>query len=186
MKRVLMLAVVLVGATIACGLPQDDGPRTLANEAIPFDLLAPASTAPPVTGTGRVTATLFFLGGDRLQPVSRQVENSSPEAVLTALLDGVTAEDGNVRSAIPPGTGLITTGREDSVLVIELSAEILDQQGPDLTNAFAQLVFTASEVEGVFGVRFQVDGQFVSVPTDTGASDQAVYPVDFNSIRPEG
>ena len=188
MRRALaVLMIVGVGLSLAaCGLPKDDAPRPLANEAIPFDLLAVSTTAPPVTNSGRVEATLYFLAGDRLQEVTRQIETRSADAVLAALLSGVLAEDGDVRSAIPAGTSLLSTRQEDRVLVIELTPEILGQQGQEQKNAFAQLVYTASEVDSVFGVRFVVDGQFVNVPTDTGASDQAVYPVDFDSVKPDG
>ena len=188
MRRTLaVLAVVAVGLGLAaCGLPKDDGPRPLAKEAIPFDLLAVSTTAPPVTNSGRVEATLYFLAGDRLQKVTRQLETRAADVVLAALLAGVLAEDGDVRSAIPAGTRLLSTRQEERVLIIELTPEILGQQGQEQKNAFAQMVFTASEVETVFGVRFVVDGQFVNVPTDTGASDQAVYPIDFDSVKPEG
>jgi hypothetical protein len=179
---VLVLALVVVAG---CGIPRDSAPRPIAAADVQFNLLGASTTAPPATNSGAVTGNLYFISGDRLHKVERQVQNSTPDAVIDALLAGVAPEDGSVRSAIPPGTQRVSTRFEDKVLIIELTPEILGQQGQEQKNAFAQLVFTASDIESVFGVRFVVGGQFVNVPTDSGASDQAIYPVDFDSVRPE-
>ncbi len=186
--RVVMIATSLAVAIAACGLPNDSAPRPLANDAIPFDLLASNTTVPPATGAGPVTVTLFFLNAQNvLQEVARQVDNSTPTAVMTALLSGPLPEDGEVRSAIPPGTRLVDARRDDNILIIVLSGEILTQQGPDLKVSVAQLVLTATRIQNVGGVRFKVEGddKFLFVPTDTGSSDQPVYPIDYASVRPQ-
>jgi hypothetical protein len=181
-------AAVVAGALLtACGLPKDGAPRALAKRDVPFSLLASSTTSVPAgTPQGTVTVHLFFLQGPHLQSVNREVRTSGADEVLTSLLGGVTETDGEVRSDIPKGTQLVKTTRQGNVLVIELTPEITaSAQGPIQKNAFAQIVYTADQLNGVFGVRFKVHGEYVKVPTDNGASDAPVFPVDFDSVAPQ-
>ena len=181
----VVVAVALAAAVAACGVPRDDAPRQIAAADLEkFGLRSSTTTVP--ASSGHFDVTLYFLSGDRLAKVTRAVADSSVDAALTALLAGALPDDGGVRSAIPAGTRLVSTRSEDQVLVVELTNEIVTAvQGQEQLNAFAQLVFTASDLNGVFGVQVVVNGAPVAIPTDNGAiSDRPVYSTDFESLKP--
>lgn len=165
--------MVAVGLFTACGVPSDEAPRKLALDDVPAELLAPAPTALATTTTvpGTVPAAIFLLRDDRLVPVERKVD--SPPAlrrVLGALLGGPTDEEagGGLRSAISAQTALISVLVDGGVARVDLTGSFADIGGQEQILAVAQLVFTATTVEGVSGVQFALDGQPVEVPRADG------------------
>ena len=58
-------------------------------------------------------------------------------------------------------------------LVIDLSSEFLSIEGPELPKAFAQIVWTVSEIEGVEQVRFLVDGEEIRAQDADGRAGGA-------------
>ena len=47
----------------------------------------------------------------------------------------------------------------------------------------AQVVQTLTSLKGVAFVRFQIDGEFVSVPSDSGVVDRPVGAGDYVALR---
>lgn len=185
----LALLLGLLASTTGCGLPRDDRPREISSEAIPPGLLAPSSTAVPTDAPpGHVEVDLYFMRESRLSRVERETSGSAPTAVLTALLRGPDQADGNnLRSAIPAGTGLLGVDlRDDGTLVVNLSSGILAVQGVQQKYAFAQIVYTATALDGVSGVRFEVDSQRAQALTDDGTQAGPVGRWDFRSLAPSG
>ena len=48
----------------------------------------------------------------------------------------------------------------------------------------AQVVRTLTSIKGISLVWFQIDGEFVGVPTDSGVVNRPVGSTDYGSIRP--
>ena len=72
-----------------------------------------------------------------------------------------------------------------SELVIDLSSEFLSIEGPELAKAFAQMVWTVTEVDAVDQVRFLVDGEPIRAQNAEGAEkDGAVMRRDYIIIAP--
>lgn len=179
--------VVAFAALAGCGLPEDQRPRVIAAEDAPLTLDQNAAVESE-PGPGTSIVELWLVEGERLQPVDRVVQGRTPQAVIGALLQGVTDGDPPaVTTAIPADTRLLSATFDGTTLVIDLGpadAGIFAIGGAEQKAAFAQLVFTALELEGVTGVRFRVDGQPVTAPTDTGAVSGPLTAADFVSLDP--
>ena len=103
--RAVMVGAVFATATLlaACGLPKDSGPRELAADKIPFDLVGPTTTMQggDVVPGGAIVR-LYFVDGSRLRSVNRTVQQRDARTVLDALVNGVSQTDPlGIASAIP-------------------------------------------------------------------------------------
>jgi spore germination protein GerM len=164
-RAILRILGVVVGllALAACGIPNDSRPRDVAdNERLQLsDQKAPAQAA------SSVGPKVYFLsqapsGQDRLQPAGRNV-SSTPAAVLTELFNGLTKDEQQERkwrTSIPADTKLMSAVQEsDGTLVIDLNQAFFQATSENQIKAVAQIVFTATGVEGVQRVKILVEGQ---------------------------
>lgn len=174
-KLSLAVALVLVLATgAACGVPPDDAPRTLATEEVPYGLLeeapvgAPGTTVPPVA---KVNVVVYFLAGDHLKPTPRAVaERATPSRAVAALLGGPNESEAatGLRTAINPATEVTVTRPSPELVVVDLSSAFAAVPAQEQRLALAQIVYTATGVPGVTGVRFTLAGAPVEVPLPDG------------------
>jgi hypothetical protein len=185
------LALVLAAVTlVACGVPSDSGPRPLPRDGVPFDLLAPGSSA--VTSSTLVAVTtdvpIALIGTDRLAVVRRLVEAPpSLFRIIEALLAGPTAEESalGLRTAIINQTRLLSVRIQSGVATIDLSGDFAAIGGQEQILALAQLVFTAASAQGVLGVRLSLDGKPVEVPRGDGTlTQEPLRPSDYAAIAP--
>lgn len=192
-SRVRSLLIVVGSASIilgACGLPADSAPRVIAADKVPFGLLGP-STTNPGNEVGGEAVELYFVNGERLKAVTRQVTDTSPQMVLDALVRGPADTDpSTLKGAIPPETKVLHADQQGDTLTVVLTKDILSVTGPLQKTAFAQLVYTATGLPGVNQVRFRVadaDGsneQDVEPPTDTGTKQGALTQDDYKLLQP--
>lgn len=182
-------------ATAGCGLSPNEEPQAIATDDVPADLLDPnpaTSTTIVDAATTAVTVYLVAREGDtnRLFPVERDVTDptSRGERIRALLLPTSPEElDQGLSSSIPTDTVLLDTAfvDEDNELVVNLSGALFDIQGKELANAFAQLVWTVTELDGVRQVRFKVDGEEYRVPNAEGIEqDGAVTRGDYGALAP--
>ncbi|MGH2685480.1 MAG: GerMN domain-containing protein [Actinomycetota bacterium] len=165
----------VVALLVACGVPSEETPRDLAADSVQFDLLAPSSsttstTAPP---DARRTVEIFLLRNEQLAPRDRQMPaDTDPGDVIAELLIGPNDDERSrgFGTAIPDGTELIGHGLDDGTLTLNLTEELNTVQGELQTIAVAQMVFTATELDTVSGVRFQIEGTAVQVPQGDGTA----------------
>ncbi len=183
---VVVAVAVLIGAG-ACGLPEDDRPRLVADADAPIDLVP--TTASVVDETGEETAEVFFMNAeqDRLSRVLRAVDAVTVDAAVAALLAGP-GEGENLLNLIPPGVILNGVDVEEGIATIDLGPAgeggIQAVQGLNQVRALAQFVFTAMGVEGVDGVRFLVEGEPFDAITEAGATSEPVRREDYASLTP--
>ena len=194
--RAAVAAAVLVAATAGCGLSPDDEPRVIASGDLPPDLAEPvtSSTNPSPDSPGTTPVTIYYLvqqdGVTRLHGVVRDVENSTrPRDRLTALLAPPTPDEqaAGILTSIPADTILVNSElvEADDELIVDLSRSLFDVQGQELRNAFAQIVWTATELEGVRRVRFLVDGEEFRAPDEEGIEQPgAVARSDYITLAP--
>jgi len=169
----LLVAVVVLASTLsACGISSDDSPRNVspANQqrlGVATDRIAGAAT-----GTARVYLLAPESAGQSqsLQGVARDV-TESPTEVIRELLAGPNAQEvvGQLRTALPAGLQLLSATRRGGVLRIDVSKELGELSGEALVTAVAQLVFTASELDGVQSVKILIDGIDQRLPAGNGA-----------------
>jgi spore germination protein GerM len=122
--------------------------------------------------------------------VPRDVANpTSRGAAITALLEPTSDQEQrmSLSSSIPSDTVLLDTTfvQDDHELIVNLSGALFDIQGKELANAFAQLVWTVTELDGVRQVRFKVDGEAYRAPNADGIEqDGAVTRSDYSAVAP--
>lgn len=197
-RRALVLVVLLAVALAACGVTTDESPDLISGAEIPADLLDPEQTTSTTQpgATAEVTVYLIKRTGTTTQlvPVTREVEDPSrPGQRVEALLRPTSKEEQEqgLTSSIPAGTVLLGTpvlDTETQELTLDFSEELFDVEGTELAQAFAQIVWTVTELEGVRGVRFLVEDEPQRAPNADGVEqDGAVTATgDYWSLRPRG
>ena len=195
-SRLVVLAVLLAAG---CGVSADGEPQAIEPANLPPGLLdanpTSSTTLPESDSTTAVKVYFLKRQGDTsvLVPVDRQVKESEanlPGARIAPLFASTTPEEqqNQFTTSIPPGTKLLRaaapTGTDD--LIIDLSSEVFAAQGQELANAFGQIVWTVTEIEGITGVRFLRDGVAINAVDDQGVEQVgAVTRADYPSIAPE-
>jgi len=172
----LLLLTACGGAARATAIPGDE---------IPFSLARSPAPTQPVTTLAQYSLSFVLRG--RLVEVTRQLGSRQPsESVMVALLDGPTSREDarGITSEIPPQTRLLTVSVAGGVAQVNLSREF---QGAGSSQSVllrvAQVVHTLTSIKGVAFVRFQIDGEFVSVPSDSGVVDRPVGAGDYAALR---
>jgi spore germination protein GerM len=175
-RAALLLLAVLLVAT-GCGLSENREPRVIEAADLPEQLVNPdpATTTTALTSPTTTVVAVYYVvqqgGVTRLVARPREVADATtPADRLAALLEPPTAEEqaSGILTSIPADTVVIDTEQTGDELTVDLSASLFDVQGEELRNAFAQLVWTATELETVRRVRFLVDGQEVNAPDADG------------------
>jgi spore germination protein GerM len=194
------IAGLVVALLAGCGLRADDSPQEIAARDIPAELLDPnpSSSTTLSESAGTTTVPVYMLketsGAVRLVPVEREVTQASvPNERLAALFLGATAEeaDRGIASGIPADTVLldVTTDEEADEVVIDVSSDIFSIEGEALAQAFAQMVWTATErgAGGFRQVRFSVDGEPTPVLDGEGAEIEGpVTRQNYDAFTPRG
>jgi spore germination protein GerM len=194
------LLAMLLGLAVggACGVPADDGPQVIASRDLPADLLDPnpgsSTTLPESAGTTTVDVYLLEETGDgvRLVSVPREVTQARvPNERLATLFNGAQAPEieSGITSGIPGDTVLldVTTDEENREVMVDVSDDIFTIEGEALARAFAQIVWTATEISagGYRQVRFSVEGEPTPVLDDDGAEQEGpVTRAHYDAFRP--
>jgi hypothetical protein len=163
-----LLAVLLFA--VGCAIQPDSGPRD-----IPDDLQEPETPSVSAAGgAARGTDRIYLLAPDggeqpRLRTVQRET-NNDPNTLLTELISGPNPAEleAGLRSAIPSTLQLLSVRVDAGVVQVDLSDELLDLSGGDLTRAIAQIVFTASEIPNGESVLIRVNRATQAWPDGSG------------------
>ena len=188
MKRLLLAMLALFAVASACGIPNDGAPRQIADDKVPFSLLAPSTTTLANPSSGGPQVRLYFLDGTQVRALIRTVPNRDPGSVLNELVKGITdADPAGLTTAIPKETQILKTAVDGQTLVVTLNNAILNIAGAEQKNAFGQLVYTVTDL-AFNSVRFRIPDtngveQDVPTPTDNGAKPGPVNASDFQSLR---
>lgn len=159
--RMAVCAFIAAGALISCSIQEDTAPRVIPQDqrgVLGADL---------ATGDEAAGSNLIFLLAPRdpdepqhLRSVLRDVP-SSPAAVLRSLLAGPNASEqtAQIDTSLPPNLTLNSVRTLGRVSIIDVN-EALDELDPvDLRLAVAQLVATATAIEGVDAVQIRIDAE---------------------------
>ncbi len=164
----------------ACGIPVDAQPEAVSVE------VAPSPTAESPTPGDLAAVSMYLVQDDSLVPVTRELPSPpSLTSIFDSLLDGVTEPErrANLRTAIPPDTRTIAVTEDGSVMLIDLSNEFASVGGEEEVLAVAQIVLTATSIEGVDLVAFHLEGVPTDVPVASGAlSVDPVSAGDYSSL----
>jgi hypothetical protein len=179
----LTSALLLAG----CALNPDAAPRDLpADEQI----LVPSQTATGGEAEGPDRIYLGAPGEDRLlRSVPR--DTASREDLIEILLAGPNEDelDQQYTTFLPANLELLDTFKQGTILFLDVSEELTELTGQPLSRALAQLVYTATELEGVERVQITVNGSPVSWPRPVGRNTTSTlsiydYPTFAQSAQP--
>jgi hypothetical protein len=115
-----------------------------------------AGTASPIR------AEIYLLQGEGLKVVARHLSSPTVPFAIRALLNAPTATEkrADVRSQIPADTRLRSASVRNGVATIDLTRPYVEGTNrTSLSARLAQLVWTATAVPGVTGVRLWIDGR---------------------------
>lgn len=178
--RISRLLTVLAVGIVACGIPIDAEP-----EEVTVDVDG-SPEAPGPTPGDLVAVTMYLVSDETLVRVTRDLPDAADlETILESLLAGVTEpeERSNLRSSIPAGTEMIDLELDQNVARIDLSNEFAAVGGEEETLAVAQIVLTATSVDGIDLVAFQLEGVPTDAPVANGAlSIEPVEASDYASL----
>jgi spore germination protein GerM len=107
--------------------------------------------------------------------------------LIRSLLDGATDQESErgIRSVIASTTELLSSQRRDRTVVLNFSADFAIPQGEGGITSVAQVVFTATELEGISGVTFELDGVPTEVPRGDGTlTSDPLFRSDFPQRAP--
>lgn len=151
----LALAVGLLAP--ACGDDDSASPDRSTTTDAPAATTTTTSTAPVETTTAKV----YFLRGETVAPVGRDVDVASPaRGAVEALLAGPTGADGGLVSNVPAGTRLLGLDISGDVATVDLSSEFSSGGGSlSMLTRVAQVVYTLTQFPTVSSVAFHIDGQ---------------------------
>jgi spore germination protein GerM len=190
----LLVMLLLALGLAACGIPKDGEPRVIAEEPGLTAATTPVTNDPGGSGdSGEVS--VFFVNTKIDDPVlvgkKRAADQRSPIEAVIRLLGGTTPEEeaDSLISRIPRGTELLmaSSSVDSGLATLDLSAEIADIAGPNAVQAYAQLVYTATQYSRIaWRVRFLVEGEPDNVPTLNGGDRRVVTRSNYEDLKPGG
>ncbi|RMH78531.1 MAG: hypothetical protein D6683_07515 [Actinomyces sp.] len=205
-RRLGALAVALVLMGAACSVPTDEHAEVIDQDRLPESLRSDGTTTTTTTVPTPVTetVTVYLLrqlpDSDRqvVEPVTREVPFGADLA--TALMplfgEGSVTED-------ETANGLVSSLFEfqlldatvDTAGIATIDIVALTPEGEPITEPLqvplkpvaAQLVWSATEHEGVEAVRLHINGEAVAIPTDRGDAepDEPLRRDDFPLFDPD-
>ncbi len=193
-----LLALLLILALTACGLPDGGHVRTVEDNEVPYELLQPGGSS---EGTGATdlrppvgAPVVFWLRGEmRLAPVAAGAVSCAdgPDAVVRQVLDVLSRSPtprqrtAGLSSAIPPTAALELVDTDDGVAEIELDPVTLGDP-EQLPLAVGQLVLSVTSAPGIDGLRLVTSGRGVDVPLPGGAlASRPVTADDYTALLPD-
>ena len=193
-RLALALSIVLALLGAGCGFPTDAHPRALSPEDAPPGLLeakpvTTTVTAPP--GSSAQVAVFFYApaptGGERLVAVQRLVPApATVEKVVSALFRGPTEDEiaQGLRTATNPRATVLGAPVKLGIASVSLAGNVAVGAGTEqVAMALAQIVYTATNLGGVVGLTFTIDGKKREVPQSDGTQTQA--PVGRAAYAPK-
>lgn len=171
MRRVQALAAATVLLVGACGVQPDSAPRDLPDAE--QSLESPDGASGDIaSGADRIY--LIGPGDDRLlRSVQREADSASD--LVETLLRGPNDDEieDQFSTAIPPTTQLNDATVQGQNLTVDLSPDIIELDTQSLIRAIAQIVYTATELDGIETVQIEIDNERLSAPTPNGDTTTA-------------
>jgi len=187
---VLLAAGLLAG----CSIGTDSSPRDIPDANRGAFINPSAQAVGSNAGSDRIYLLVPDATGEThvLRAATRNVGPSAQQR-LTSLFGALTVSDttARLRTAIPDGLQLLSaTLQSNGTLVVDVTDQLLGLSTSTLTDAVAQIVFTASDVENVKRVTIDVDGKNRQWPASDGELQSAPltiydYPGFVESTQPD-
>jgi spore germination protein GerM len=183
--RLLAGALLALLVVTGCSIRQDAGPTDLPADRA--DVFGDPATGDVAAGTNRIylLAPTDPEEPQRLRSVQRDVENT-PAAVLESLFAGPNAAERGEQldTAIPADVQLLGSPRQiGPLLTIDLNDAFGELTPDGLRLAVAQIVSTATDIDGVDAVQLRLDGEPRVWPLGNGElTERPLTPYDYPGL----
>lgn len=159
----------------------------------------PGASDSPVTSPAPGTTTVrayFFLGSStttsglvavlRQVPATQAVGAASMKSLLEGLNETELSASPAMYTAVPEGTGFLGLRIDSGIATVNLSREFQSGGGSaSVLGRLAQVVYTLTQFPTVQGVKFELDGQAVTVFSGEGVVlDKPVTRADYTDFLP--
>jgi spore germination protein GerM len=174
-RRAIVLGLALMVA--GCGVPTGGEPQAIPSSEVPYGLAdpSPAPTVPSTAVPVEAPSQIFLLSAEEvLVGVPREVEGTSVRERLTDLLAQLEAgpsaaeREEQLSTLLTPEVRLTLTDLADRTATIDLGVPTGAPSGAAGRRAVAQLVLTATSLQGVDGIQLTIGGDPVEAPLPTG------------------
>ena len=184
MRRILALLAGTLMAVSGCSIQPDASPNDLPADRA--EVFGDVATGDVAAGTNRI----YLLAPtdpevpQRLRPAQRDVP-TAPKSVLDTLFAGPNAaeRDAQLDTAIPADARVLAARPVGQLLTVDLT-DVFDELTPDgLRLAVAQIVSTATDIEGVQSVQLRIDGEPRVWPLGNGElTDRPLTKFDYPGL----
>jgi spore germination protein GerM len=184
MSRLAALVLAACLAVAGCSIQPDAAPNDLPAERA--DVFGEPDTGGEASGTNRIylLAPTDADSPQRLRSVQRDVPNAAA-SVLASLFRGPNSEERErqLDTAIPADVDLLGVRQTGSLLTLDVN-DVFDELTPDgLRLAVAQIVTTATDIDGVTEVQLRIDGDARVWPLGNGElTDRPLTAFDYPGI----
>ena len=184
MRRVVAMTLIALAALAGCSIQPEASPNDLPDERA--NVFGEPATGDEAAGTNRIylLAPPDVEAPQRLRSVQRDVPPTA-ESVLESLFAGPNADerDAQLDTAIPADVELLDARPVGQVLTVDLN-DVFDDLTPDgLRLAVAQIVSTATDIDGVSSVQLRIDGAPRVWPLGNGElTDRALTQYDYPGL----
>lgn len=184
MSRSTALLVAACFTVAGCSIQPEAAPNDLPDERA--EVFGEPDTGDEAAGTNRIylLAPTDADSPVRLRSVQRDVP-TAPASVLASLFSGPNSAErqSQLDTAIPTGVELLGARPTGSLLTVDVS-DVFDELTPDgLRLAVAQIVATATDIQGVKEVQLRVDGREQVWPLGNGElTDRPLTVFDYPGI----
>jgi spore germination protein GerM len=184
MRRVLSSTLIALAVLAGCSIQPEASPNDLPDEVA--NVFGEPATGDEAAGTNRIylLAPPDVDAPQRLRSVQRDVAPAA-ESVLESLFAGPNADerDAQLDTAIPADVELLDARPVGQVLTVDLN-DVFDDLTPDgLRLAVAQIVSTATDIDGVQSVQLRVEGQPRVWPLGSGElTDRPLTQYDYPGL----
>jgi spore germination protein GerM len=189
----VVLALALVGA--ACGIPTDHTARPIDQEALPA-ALAPQTTTSLALAAGTEPVRIFLVRNDGSTAALAAVTMGIPDpktpsdrisAVMKLLISEQPAASGatrNMTNTVPSSMRVLDIKIDGHVLNLDVS-NLDNVESTQQRLAFAQMVYTVTDLPGIDAVRFWINHREAQVPLDQSTSSlgQAINRGDYSQLQ---
>lgn len=189
----LAAGILIGGMSSACGVPEDSSPRPLSLEdPSAAQEFLPAVPPSPRTEDEEILTIYFDKDKEDLKIAEILREASkpvSPRDILDILLAGPyeqETEEGYV-SYLPRADELLNTRSESGVFVVNFKrgSRLEELSGLQMYLAAGQLVLSLVDNSDIQGVRVEIEGSSVALPSDYGDLDRPVRREDYQDLTIE-
>jgi spore germination protein GerM len=184
MRQVVASTLITLVVLAGCSIQPEASPNDLPDEVA--NVFGEPATGDEAAGTNRIylLAPPDVDAPQRLRSVQRDVAPAA-ESVLESLFAGPNADerDAQLDTAIPADVELLDARPVGQVLTVDLN-DVFDDLTPDgLRLAVAQIVSTATDIDGVQSVQLRVEGQRRVWPLGSGElTDRPLTQYDYPGL----